>query len=212
MNENREDELDFDQIYAEHRPRIRRYLARLAGENEADDLTQETFARVSQGLGAFGNRASLSTWIYRIATNTATDRLRSRAFRHEITTIYGTDLVDGQSPLSANPEPSMEDQLIRKEMNECIDSYVGFLPENYRAVLVLSELEGFKNAEIAAILGVSLETVKIRLHRAKEKLRRELAANCLFYRTDCNQLACEPKGPIKRNAKPLAVRKTPLKK
>ncbi len=199
-----DDALDFNKVYAEHRPKIRRYLARLAGENEADDLTQETFVRVSQGLSAFGNRASLSTWIYRIATNVATDRLRNQAYRKEAATVL-SDI--GQDPACADPAPSTEDQLVRKEMNECIDSYVGFLPENYRTVLVLSELEGFKNAEIAAILGLSLDTVKIRLHRAKEKLRRELAANCLFYRTDCNQLACEPKEPVRKIVKPLSVKK-----
>jgi RNA polymerase sigma-70 factor (ECF subfamily) len=71
----------------------------------------------------------------------------------------------------------------------------------------LSELEGLKNSEIAAILGLTLNTVKIRLHRAKEKLRAELAANCIFYRTDCNQLACEPKGPFRKKGKPLPAKK-----
>ncbi|MDR7869102.1 MAG: RNA polymerase sigma factor [Sporomusaceae bacterium] len=203
---------DFDRIYADHRPMIRRYLARLAGENEADDLTQETFIRVNQGLDTFKGQSSISTWIYQIATNIAADRLRSRVFKQAASTVYGPEHDQTRSSACASPPPSTEDQLVRKEMNQCIQSYVGFLPGNYRTVLILSEMEGLRNSEIAAILGLSLSTVKIRLHRAREKLRQELAANCIFYRTDCNQLACEPKGPVRRNAKPLALRKTPLKK
>ncbi len=207
-----DDAVNFDQIYAEHRPMIRRYLARLAGENEADDLTQETFIRVSQSLATFKGQSGIATWIYQIATNAAADRLRSRSFRQAASTVYCADNDQNPGPACASPPPSTEDQLVRKEMNECIQSYVGFLPGNYRTVLILSEMEGLRNSEIAAILGLSLSTVKIRLHRAREKLRQELAANCIFYRTDCNQLACEPKGPVRRNAKPLALRKTPLKK
>jgi RNA polymerase sigma-70 factor (ECF subfamily) len=63
-------------------------------------------------------------------------------------------------------------------MNECIRDFVERLPDNYRTPLVLSELEGLKNGEIAEILGVSLDTVKIRLHRARAKLKRELMAHC----------------------------------
>jgi RNA polymerase sigma-70 factor (ECF subfamily) len=205
-----EQTLDFDRIYAEYRPRIHRYLARLAGADEADDLAQETFIRVNQGLSAFNGQSAVSTWLYRIATNIAVDRLRSRAFRQDAATVRGPG--QDRQPNQGGPSP-VEDQAVRREMNECIRDYVGLLPDNYRAVLVLSEVEGFRNGEIAAILGLSLATVKIRLHRARESLRRELAANCSFYRTDCNQLACEPKGQIRKKTKPLAAKKgAPVKK
>lgn len=200
-------ELAFDRIYAEHRPRIHRYLTRLAGADEAEDLTQEVFIRVDRGLSTFDGQSSLSTWIYRIATNLATDRLRSRAFRQETAAVHGAgpDHCPNR-PAPGGPSP-VEDQVVRREMNDCIQGYVSRLPENYRAVLVLSELEGRKNGEVAAILGLSLATVKIRLHRARAALRRELAANCIFYRTDCNQLACEPKGPPRKRVKPLPTKK-----
>ena len=66
-------------------------------------------------------------------------------------------------------------------MNDCIRGYIEKLPEDYRAVLVLSEYEGIKNSEIAEILGVTLDTVKIRLHRAKTKLKEELESHCELY-------------------------------
>ena len=198
----------FEQIYTGYYPKILRYLTRLVGAKDAEDLCQEVFIKAERALSSFNHQSSLSTWLYRIATNAATDRSRSQAFKQETVTVCDS----GPEPRSGGPgailPPSPEDQVIRQEMNECIQAYVGSLPENYRAVLVLSELEGLKNSEIAAILGLSLATAKIRLHRAREKLRQELTANCDFYRTDCNQLACEPKGPSAKKFKPLSTRKS----
>ena len=70
--------LEFPQIYTAYWPKIARYLARLVGEDEAEDLTQEVFIKVSQALPGFRGESSVSTWLYRIATNAAYDRLRSR--------------------------------------------------------------------------------------------------------------------------------------
>jgi len=82
-------------------------------------------------------------------------------------------------------------------MNKCIRDFVEKLPENYRTVVVLSELEGLINNEIAEILGVSLDTVKIRLHRARVKLKKELETHCSFYRDERNELACDLKSAFK---------------
>ena len=90
---------------------------------------------------------------------------------------------------------SGEKQYIRKEMNSCIKDFVENLPENYRTVIVLSELEGHKNKEIADILGISIDTVKIRSHRARAKLRKELETHCNFYHGDNNEIACDLKSP-----------------
>ena len=87
-----------------------------------------------------------------------------------------------------------EDQLvIRKEMRECINEYIDRLPPDYRTVIVLSELEGLANQEIAEILNISLDSVKIRLHRARAKLKAVLNQACDFYYTDQNTLACDRK-------------------
>jgi RNA polymerase sigma-70 factor (ECF subfamily) len=92
----------------------------------------------------------------------------------------------------------VETTAIRDEMSACISEFVARLPENYRAVMILSELEGFTNGEIAAILGLTLDTVKIRLHRAREKLRKDLETGCSFYRDERAELACDrkPVAPI----------------
>ena len=78
-------------------------------------------------------------------------------------------------------------------MNECIDEYIDTLPDNYKTIIVLSEIEGFTNKEIAEVLNMSLENVKIRLHRARAKLKSILKEACEFYYTDDNTLACDRK-------------------
>jgi RNA polymerase sigma-70 factor (ECF subfamily) len=77
-------QLDFQNVYVEFHPRIQRYLNRLLGPNEAEDVSQEVFAKVSQALPQFRGDSSISTWIYRIATNAAYDRLRSPSFQRAI--------------------------------------------------------------------------------------------------------------------------------
>jgi RNA polymerase sigma-70 factor (ECF subfamily) len=182
MNANK---LEFQEIYEIFQPKILRYLTHLAGESEAEDLTQETFVKVHQGLENFRGESQLSTWIYRIATNTALDRLRSPSFQRVIQSSLSEDLNETELAdkviCPEEKKPLIEKQLIREEMNECIRGYIEKLPENYRTVLVLSEWERLKNNEIAEILGVTLETVKIRLHRAKTKLKEELETHCEFY-------------------------------
>jgi RNA polymerase sigma-70 factor (ECF subfamily) len=78
-------------------------------------------------------------------------------------------------------------------MKECIRLYIDTLPPPYLSGVVLSEDEGLTNQQIADVLGISLETVKIRLHRARGRLRNQLGSGCTFYRDDRNELACEPK-------------------
>jgi len=78
-------------------------------------------------------------------------------------------------------------------MIECIRGYINQLPEDYRVVLLLSEEECFKNREIAEILQISLDNVKIRLHRAKEKLKEFLESNCEFYLNGQIDITCDRK-------------------
>ncbi|CAB5139826.1 hypothetical protein D3OALGA1CA_3799 [Olavius algarvensis associated proteobacterium Delta 3] len=78
-------------------------------------------------------------------------------------------------------------------MSECVIEFVDKLPPGYRTVIVLSELEGMSNKDISEILGISLNNVKIRLHRARAKLKTELNEGCDFYHNDQNTLACDRK-------------------
>lgn len=179
-------DLSFDALYAAYYPRIRRYLARLIGLDEAEDVAQEVFLKAGRSLGEFRGDSAPLTWIYRIATNAALDRVRSPGYR---ASAASTPIDESCAVRPA----TAEDQAIRGEMSECVQDLVAQLPENYRTVLLLSELEGMKNGEIAEVLGVSLDTVKIRLHRARARLKQSLEAECRFYRDPHNTLLCDIK-------------------
>lgn len=180
---------ELDRIYAEHHARILRYLTRMVGVQDAEDLAQEVFIRAAKAYDDFRHEAKIETWLYRIATHVAVDRLRGTASRRE--TLLGQELdevaADGRETVS-----TLEEKTLRRAANECIRNVIYGLPENYRTPLILSELEGFTNREIAEILDVSLDTVKIRLHRAKEQLRKALLDACQFSRDERNELTCDP--------------------
>ncbi len=172
--------LEFQHVHETFRPRILRYLTRLVGENDAEDLTQEVFVKVSQALRTFRGECELSTWIYRIATNAAIDRMRTPSCRQDGRT---NSLDDLNEPEDANvwtgeEQPSLEQQLMRQDMYECFANFLEDLPANYRTVFVLSDLEDLTNREIAEILGLSLDTVKIRLHRGRARLLEALKTHC----------------------------------
>ena len=188
------DKLEFQKIYDTFRPKILRYLTRLIGEHEAEDLTQEVFAKVGRGLKKFRGESKLSTWIYKIATNTALDSLRNQSFQRIARKEISEEEVESDIEHKA---PSVDQELIRDEMNVCIRNFIENLPANYMAVVVLSEIEGLKNEAISKILGITIDTVKIRLHRARAKLKKELETNCSFYRDERNELACDLKQAFK---------------
>ncbi|MEJ2183819.1 MAG: sigma-70 family RNA polymerase sigma factor [Nitrospirota bacterium] len=193
-------ELNFQDIYSTFHPKMLHYLTRLVGEREAEDLTQEVFMKVNQALEGFRGESSFSTWIYRIATNAALDRQRSPSFQRTVrdrsteeraAETADMDVWTGQKMIS------FDRQLIRTEMNECIRDFIFRLPADYRTVVILKEIEGFKNREVAEILGVSLDTVKIRLHRARARLKREFEAHCSFYRDERNVFSCDLKTALR---------------
>ncbi len=192
------DTIDFNKVYNEFYVKILHYLIRLAGPQEAEDIAQIVFEKVNQGLAGFRGEASLSTWIYRIATNTALDRLKSSSFKHSSAGPLAplpVEMAEFEGPVNGTTdEPTSPDrQIIRDEMNECIREFVDRLPPDYRTVIVLNELEGFSNKEIAAILQISLDAAKIRLHRARSRLKKDLKSGCDFYHDHRSELACDRK-------------------
>jgi len=191
---NPEEEREFQDIYAQFNEKIKRYLARMVNKTEAEDLTQEVFVKVGRGLKDFRGRSSLSTWIYKIAANTALDRLRALSSQAGASDLLPEDNKE-QAVESADRSPSPELSLIKREMNDCIRGIVEGLQDRYRTVLLLSEFEELTNAEIAEVLGISADAVKIRLHRARTRLREQLKVQCSLYRDERNELACEPASP-----------------
>lgn len=190
-------DLEFLSIYEAFQPKILRYLTRLVGKTESEDLTQEVLIKVSEALPNFRGESKLSTWIYRIATHAALDRLRSPSYKRVTQHCSAQEEAElgDRNALTGEKTPLVEHQIFHKEMNECIQAFIHKLPENYRIVLVLSEFEGLKDNEIAETLGISPGAVKIRLHRAREKLKEEFIANCDPYWVEENEFLPELKIP-----------------
>lgn len=195
--------MQFSYIYNEFNGKILNFLTRLVGEHEAEEVSQIVFEKISQNLHKFKGESKLSTWIYRIATNSALDKLKSASFKHSQSgplapfPIHDPEM-EGPASLGKDKPASLDKEIIRDEMNECIREFVDRLPPDYKMIIALQELEGFTNKEIAEILDVSLDTAKIRLHRARAKLRQSLETGCDFYHDERSELACDRKQPQKK--------------
>ena len=105
--------ISFKDIYEEYQPKILHYLSRLVGHHEAEDTFQEVFEKVNRGLEGFRGQSKLSTWIYRIATNTALDRLRSPSFRHrsEHTALGDSAEVQDRNPWTGQTKIATDQEL-----------------------------------------------------------------------------------------------------
>jgi RNA polymerase sigma-70 factor (ECF subfamily) len=169
----------FQELVTERSPEIYGLLFRLTeNSEEARDLTQETFLRAFQSIGRFRGEADLRTWIYRIAINQARNRWRWWRRRRRDSTV-SLDATQGQSnqPLiatlvesSANPEQ----QTLAHERELALRAALHKVGRAYRETVILRDIEGFSYEEIATTLGINIGTVKSRLARGREELRRKL--------------------------------------
>jgi RNA polymerase sigma-70 factor (ECF subfamily) len=190
-------ENNFSDIYSEFYPKITHYLKRLVGEHEAEDVAQTVFEKVNTNLSTFKGESKVSTWVFKIATNAALDRLKSPSYKRTPSgPLAPVPLQTVENIEMAFGKPTSPDQkVIRDEMSDCVREFVDRLQADYRTILVLNELEGFTNTEIADILQISVDAAKIRLHRARAKLKKELEKGCDFYHDERSELACDRKQP-----------------
>jgi RNA polymerase sigma-70 factor (ECF subfamily) len=182
---------EFDYVFHEFERPIYHYLLGVTQNHaDAEDLTQETFIRVNDKLKTFRREASLKTWIYRIATNVSIDHFRSRVCRQTNAT-QSFEEVEFDRESVDNNVPSPDHQVAQSEMSDCVQGFIQRLPLSYRTVLLLHDRQGLKVQDIAVILDCSPDTVKIRLHRARNKLRESLDAGCDLAHDERNELVCE---------------------
>lgn len=159
------DEVAERALYDAHVDRVYRLAYRLAGDADlAQDFTQETFVRAFNKLREYEGRAAFSTWLHTITVSVSLNALRKvkKIRTREI------DLDDAAPVFSAKreAEPDLKDRL---------KNAIAGLPEHYRSVFVMYDMEGYSHEEIGTVLGVPVGTSKARLSRAREKLREQLA-------------------------------------
>ncbi len=155
------DQAAFKTLYEVHVDHVFRLAYRFAGEEEfAKDIAQEVFVRVFQRLEQFEGRSAFSTWIHTVTVSVALNALRKRKRRdsHEFPVL---------ETVSASVRPAGEQTESRERLRDAVES----LPEGYRTVFLMHDLEGFNHREIAGMLGIAEGTSKARLSRARRKLR-----------------------------------------
>jgi RNA polymerase sigma-70 factor (ECF subfamily) len=146
---------------------------------EARDLTQETFLRAFQSIGHFRGESDLRTWIYRIAINQARNRWRWwRRRRRDVTVSIDAPQTNGQTSLIATLKSdngnNPERETLAHERERALRRALSSLKHVYREAVVLRDIEGFAYEEIAVALNINVGTVKSRLARGRQELRRKL--------------------------------------
>jgi RNA polymerase sigma-70 factor (ECF subfamily) len=168
----RGDEAAFEELVRSHAGRLLSVARRFLGSSEdAQDAVQEAFIRAFKAIHTFEERSQLQTWLHRILVNTALMKLRERRRKPEdsIDELLPTFLSDGHQTVESR---DWSDALLeRKETAGIVREAIARLPEPYRVVLTLRDLEECDTAETARILGTTTTVVKVRLHRARQALR-----------------------------------------
>ncbi|MGD0915319.1 MAG: RNA polymerase sigma factor [Thermodesulfobacteriota bacterium] len=183
--------MEFWEIYDQYYTRVRKFILALVKDQwVADDLIQETFLRIQQKSGTLNDSSKLSSWIFRIAYNLCQDHFRQLKAAHRKGTT-GLEQTEGLEEAFVQ-EVFIQKELEQREMGECVQNQIDLLPESLRAVLVLFDIMECNHQEIANILGITVKNVKVRLHRARKKLKPILEKKCAFERDERNVLVCTP--------------------
>jgi RNA polymerase sigma-70 factor (ECF subfamily) len=164
----------FEVIMRRYNQRLYRVTRSILGDDtEAEDVTQDAYVRSYLHLDQFDGRAKFSTWLTKIAVHEALARLRKRERVVEIDAELGS--MEGRMKLESKA-PSPEQEVLTNTIRIVLESAVERLPQSYRSVFVMREVEQMSTAETAESLDISEESVKVRLHRARALLRKHIYA------------------------------------
>ncbi len=158
--------LSTEQIWEDFRAPLRSFIRRrVRDDHVADDLLQEVFLKIHNGIGSLKDDQRLTAWLYRVARNTITDHFRKHPFE-----ALNTDTVS-ERPAEAGDRSS-------QELATCLNQMVAQLPEKYRQAIELAELQGTTQRHVASQLGLSLSGAKSRVQRGRERLKKMLLSCC----------------------------------
>jgi RNA polymerase sigma-70 factor (ECF subfamily) len=170
----------FEPLVEKYRQRVWRLAYQvLRDREEAWDCAQDAFVRAFQSLGSFRGQSAFYTWLFRIAMNVATDRLRSRGAQAR---AFGTQAIPAEEweRTAPDPEARPDQAALGAERRERISQALDTLPPNARAIIMLSDVEGLSYREIASVLNCPIGTVMSRLHNARKRLRSALGPMLLL--------------------------------
>ena len=165
------DEAAFEALVRRYEARLRKLaFGYLRDRMLAEDVAQETFLQAYQRIGTLGRAKAFRSWLYRIAINRAHDQLRRQARKGEVAGEEGEERI-----LQLEEPVSLGRTLESRDLGRHLARIIAKLPEKYRRPLLLKEVEGMTYAEISQLLGWPMGTVQIRIHRARLRLRGQVA-------------------------------------
>ena len=171
------DQAAFTELVRRYEGKVYQLALRLTGNQmDANDVIQEVFLSVYQKLHTFRGQAAFSSWLYRITANASFAKLNQRKRAAAVSIDDVLPAVEGQSPGGTFSEWSQKPDtiLFNKEARAALEKAINDLPEEFRTVVILRDVENQSNQEVAEILNLSVAAVKSRLHRARRALRRTL--------------------------------------
>lgn len=184
------DEAAFEELIRQYEKKVYTLCFRMCGNSEdAEEAAQDAFLALWRGIDRFRQESSLSTWIYRLATNACIDTLRRRKKQSGSVSLDDEELFVDAVDTSPQPQETVEHRETQKLLQEGLSA----LPEEYRKVLILREIEGLSYTEIAESASIELGTVKSRISRGRSLLRNFLSGNRNFFEiasskvTECNR-------------------------
>jgi RNA polymerase sigma-70 factor (ECF subfamily) len=161
-------------LLGRHQGRVYRFGQKMCGDEEdAADVLQETLLAAARTLPQFREASSVSTWLYAIARSFCIKRRRTSTFAPSA--VESLDQVTDRTSALADPSRSPEELASGRQLQAVLDTAISGLEPMYREVLVLRDVEGLPAAEVAQVLGLSVEAVKSRLHRARMSVREQVA-------------------------------------
>ncbi len=176
----REEASAMDQLVDRYADRVYRLAVRITGSREdAEEVVQDALWTVGRKINTFKGDSAFGSWLYRIAANTAYMKLRARRGKgREIALDEVMPALDSGG-VHFEPvddwSPRVDDRALQGELRSVLESAIGDLPPDYRTALVLHDIEGVSNPDIADTLGISLPAVKSRVHRSRLFLRKRLS-------------------------------------
>lgn len=155
-----------EKIWQEYRTKLRAFVrSRVSDDATCDDILHDVFLKIHTGLASLRDEKKLKSWLYQIARNAIIDYFRSQKLAVEL-----TDQL---------PHPEIDpSEMVTQELSECLQPMIQLLPENYRDAIILSELKGLKQKEIAKLQGTSLSGAKSRVQRGRVLLKNMLDECC----------------------------------
>ena len=181
-----------DSVLSAYRPRLTAFITKMTrNERDVEDLVQETLIKVARNWDSFRGESTLSSWVFQIASNVCIDYFRVRSSKPE--------LYQEECKIQVSSSEGILRQIEKKEVDACVQDGIANLFEADRRILIKYYMDGTPVKEIAVAEGISTNSAKVRLHRARIRFRDSCASTCDVSGDETGEVICSPKDKAPRD-------------